>query len=461
MHIPGFQIQRPLGQGGMATVYLARQESFDREVALKVMAPELLRADPGYGERFLREARIVARIINPHIVTVYDVGVHQGLHYLAMEYIPGEDLWRSRSRLTLAQCLIVVQQIAEALQQAHSQGYVHRDIKPENILIHRHSGRAVLTDFGIARPAGSEDEWHTLGGAVGTPSFMSPEQALGQPLDHRSDLYSLGVVLFQLLTGHVPFRAESPMAISMKHALEPVPRLPAALRRFQPVIDTALAKHPDQRYPSGHQFAAAVAAIQATLTAAESETWRQLCAADDLSADRSEVTQVSGDAVASAQLPETAAVRLPVRQSRPLAQRFAPVMPAVRRMLHRVGVSVASWRAPLIAAMSRGLQRALGHSRLWWAQRHVAVPILALVAAIAVGAWLLFQEPWTVASAKQAYRAGELDKAEYEQVIQTLKAAHRQRLAALKQAYNDQQLSRDEYLAAVREAKRDYSGERD
>jgi serine/threonine protein kinase len=150
--IPGYRLQQTLGQGGMATVYLAVQESVDRQVALKVMAPELARQDNTYGERFLREARIVAKLVDPHIVTIYDVGISDGRHYLAMEYVPGRELRVARDSMTLARCLTAVKQIALAPHHAHHQGYIHRDIKPENILIHRQSGRAILTDFGIAKP---------------------------------------------------------------------------------------------------------------------------------------------------------------------------------------------------------------------------------------------------------------------------------------------------------------------
>ncbi|MFZ5843914.1 MAG: protein kinase domain-containing protein [Pseudomonadota bacterium] len=275
MWIPGYRIVRTLGEGGMATVYLAIQENFQREVALKIMSPLLARGDASYGERFLREARIVAQLNHPHIVAVYDVGVHDGQHYLAMEYVPGDDLKNRRFQLSLKQALTAVKQVALALEYAHKKGYVHRDIKPENVLLNEDSSRAVLTDFGIARPSGTEGGLTQTGTAIGTPSYMSPEQALGKPLDHRTDLYSLGVVLYYLLVGEVPFTADSAVAVGIKHAVEPVPRLPAALLSFQLIIDKAMAKAADKRFQSGAEFAEAMEALIAALTPEIEIAWRQ------------------------------------------------------------------------------------------------------------------------------------------------------------------------------------------
>src|SRR5690606_23075971 len=165
-----------LGEGGMATVYLAIQESFEREVALKVMSTSLLK-DPSFGERFLREARIVSRLVHPNIVTVYDLGVHEGNHYLSMEYVPGEDLKERRYELDMVQALGVVKDVARALDYAGRKGYVHRDVKPENIMLHAEDSRAVLMDFGIARATDVASGMTQTGTTMGTPHYMSPEQA--------------------------------------------------------------------------------------------------------------------------------------------------------------------------------------------------------------------------------------------------------------------------------------------
>ncbi|HTF85439.1 MAG TPA: protein kinase [Cellvibrio sp.] len=253
--IPGYKIVSTLGQGGMATVYLAIQTCFEREVALKVMSPHLC-TDASFGERFLREARIVSRLMHPNIVTVYDVGIHEGLYYLSMEYLPGHDLKHKRFELNLVESLKVVKDIARALDYAGRKGYVHRDVKPENIMLLEEDGRAVLMDFGIARPSDVASGMTQTGTAIGTPHYMSPEQAKGLSVDSRADLYSLGVVLFVLLTGRVPFDADSAVVVGIKHVSEAIPRLPDHLCMFQPIIDRVMAKNPDERYQTGSELIA-------------------------------------------------------------------------------------------------------------------------------------------------------------------------------------------------------------
>jgi serine/threonine protein kinase/tetratricopeptide (TPR) repeat protein len=273
MEIPGYTIIDTLGEGGMATVYLAIQQSFEREVALKVMSAQLSK-NPSFGERFVREARIVARLVHPNIVTVYDVGVHRGNHYLAMEYVPGEDLKQRRSDLSLEQSLTLVRDIARALDYAGSKGYVHRDVKPENIMLHADDGRAVLMDFGIARATDIGSGMTQTGTTMGTPHYMSPEQAKGVAVDPRCDLYSLGVVLFELLTGRVPYDGDSAVVVGIMHVSDAVPRLPEYLRVFQPIIDTVLAKKPEARYQTGCELIAALDALapEALLAAQQAMT---------------------------------------------------------------------------------------------------------------------------------------------------------------------------------------------
>ncbi len=237
----------------MATVYLANQERFDRDVALKVMAPALA-ADKNYGERFMREARIAARFSHPNIIAVYDVGVQGDYYYIAMEYHPGGDLKeRLKKNMTTRQAMSILRQIAAALDYAHNKGFIHRDVKPDNILF-RDDGSAVLTDFGIARTVSGNTQMTQLGMVVGTPKYMSPEQARGQELDSRSDLYSLGIVFYEMLLGYVPFDGNDSIAIGIKHVKEPVPRLPAQLSALQPLVDGLLAKTPEQRYATGREL---------------------------------------------------------------------------------------------------------------------------------------------------------------------------------------------------------------
>jgi serine/threonine protein kinase len=259
--IPGYRVERKLGQGGMATVYLAIQESFDREVALKIMSP-FLNSDPSFTTRFVREARIVAQIHHASIVPVMDVGEHQTHHYLSMEYLPGGDLKHriaeGKAGLSLAvnTCLA----ISAALDVAHRKGFVHRDIKPENILF-REDGTPVLTDFGIARAIDAGTSLTMAGMMVGTPNYMSPEQVKGQELDGRSDLYSLGIVFYETLTGNVPFRADSTMSLALKHLSDPLPPLPPEFALYQPFIDRLTAKEREDRFASGAEVQRALRLI--------------------------------------------------------------------------------------------------------------------------------------------------------------------------------------------------------
>lgn len=241
---------RTLGKGGMATVYLASQDVLERRVALKVMSRNLAE-DSAFGARFMREAKIVSQLVHPNIVTVHEVGQHEGRYFLSMEYIDGHDLRTVRKNLDLAGKLKVIEDIARALHYAGEKGYVHRDIKPENIMFREADGSAVLTDFGIAKAVENDLTMTQTGTAIGTPHYMSPEQAKGKDVDHRSDLYSLGVVFYLLLAGRVPFDADTAIAIGIKHLTEEVPRLPEKFASMQYIIDGLMAKNRNDRYQSG------------------------------------------------------------------------------------------------------------------------------------------------------------------------------------------------------------------
>ncbi|MCU7872505.1 MAG: protein kinase [Candidatus Thiodiazotropha sp. (ex Lucinoma borealis)] len=246
--IPGYTIIRKVGSGGSADVYLAVQQNLNRRVALKLVKG-ILTSDPKFGARFKREGRIIAQLNHPHIIPVYDIGEFNSQYFMAMEYLSGGDLRSQAEQLTLKDLLQVILQITQALQVAHDRGFIHRDIKPTNIL-YRNPKHAVLTDFGIARQAESLTHMTVTGAMLGTPAYMSPEQISGRTLDGRADIYSLGITLFELLTGYQPYRGESMMNVAMQHISADIPHLPKATSRLQNLVDQLLAKDPDDRITS-------------------------------------------------------------------------------------------------------------------------------------------------------------------------------------------------------------------
>ncbi len=254
--IPGYRIEREIGSGAMAKVYLAIHENLERQVALKVMSTDL-QGDKTFCDRFIKEARIMGRLVHPYIITVYDSGSYAHQYYLAMEYIPNGTTLKERIRngLPIQQALNFLKPIASALGFAHQQGFVHRDVKPANVLI-RPDGTPLLADFGIAKSFSADATQMTQAGwTVGTPNYMSPEQALGGQLDARSDLYSLGVMFYEMLTGSKPY--SSPI----EHIQSPLPQLPMPLRPYQPLIDRLMAKRPDDRFSSAEELIAAIDAL--------------------------------------------------------------------------------------------------------------------------------------------------------------------------------------------------------
>jgi predicted Ser/Thr protein kinase len=254
IQIPGYKLIGLLGQGGMAVVYLAIQESLERKVALKVMNASLA-SDPAFCERFLKEGKIVAKFSShPDIVAIYDIGYSGSYYYMAMEYIPGASLKeRIQQKRDLDQNRAIIRQVARALGYAHSLGFIHRDVKPANILF-REDGSAILTDFGIAKSLSSNTQLTKIGYTVGTPEYMSPEQVLGQSMDGRSDLYSLGVVIYEMLTGKKPFVGEDAFATAAMHLNSPVPMLPNQYAQYQLLIDRLMAKDPNDRLESADKL---------------------------------------------------------------------------------------------------------------------------------------------------------------------------------------------------------------
>lgn len=256
-----FEIIEEIGRGGMATVYRARQLSMmNRVVAIKVLPRHLLH-DPSFYERFEREVEVISHLEHPHIVPIYEYGQDEGVPYIVMRFLGGGSLEQQiRRRLPgLNDIERPLRQIAQALDYAHQQGIIHRDLKPGNIMLDE-SGNAYLSDFGIARVLGSNLTGSMI---VGTPAYMSPEQANGLPIDGRSDIYALGVVLFEMLTGSEPYQAETPMAILLKHINEPMPPI-SAYRSDVPmsveyVLAISTAKDPDQRYASASAMVEAFA----------------------------------------------------------------------------------------------------------------------------------------------------------------------------------------------------------
>jgi len=254
-----YSLERELGRGGMGIVYLAREVQLDRYVAIKVL-PQSLAIQPDVRERFLREARLAASLSHPHIVPIYRVGEARGFVFFAMGYVNGEtlgDRLRSRGPLPPTAATRLLREVAWALSYAHSHGIVHRDIKPDNILIETETGRALVSDFGIAQ--GLHEVSNDAGEVTGTARYMSPEQALGEPLDGRSDFYSLGVVGYLALSGRLPIDAPTLSAFLIKQQNEPAaplaplaPSAPAALVR---AIERCLSKHADDRFASGEELA--------------------------------------------------------------------------------------------------------------------------------------------------------------------------------------------------------------
>ncbi|MFL0801054.1 MAG: protein kinase [Agarilytica sp.] len=251
--IPGYTISKRLGRGGMATVHLAMQQPINRQVALKIMSNQL-GEDSVWAKRFIQEAQVIAQLTHPNVVPVYDVGTHGGKFYISMEYLAGGSLKDKMSHgIVIPEVLKIVAGVAAGLDYAGEKGFVHRDIKPDNIMF-RSDGSPVILDFGIVKQMDDAGGMTQTGVIVGTTSYMSPEQAQGRELDQRSDIYALGVMFFELLTGKPPYKGDTDVATLLMHVNDPIPNLPEKLAVFQPIINKALSKDPFHRYTRAREM---------------------------------------------------------------------------------------------------------------------------------------------------------------------------------------------------------------
>lgn len=254
-----YEILRPIARGGMAEVYLARDQLLDRPVALKVLFPELA-TDPAFVERFRREAQAAANLSHPNIISVYDWGEEDGAYFIVMEFVDGQPLsgiLRSEGPLLADRAAAIGASVAAALAFAHRNGVIHRDVKPGNILIDAHD-QVKIGDFGIARAASSKENLTQTGAVMGTATYFSPEQAQGLSVDPRSDVYALGVVLYEMVAGRPPFQGDNPVSVAYKHVREEAPQLrgvnPSVPAAFASIVEMAMAKAPAERYASAEDL---------------------------------------------------------------------------------------------------------------------------------------------------------------------------------------------------------------
>jgi serine/threonine-protein kinase len=353
-----YQVEGEIGRGGMSVVYRARDLRLNRSVAIKVLPPDLAH-DPAVRTRFAREAHTAAQLSHPHIAPIFDVGEREGIAYFVMGLVSGGSLaalLAREPRQPIGETRRLLSEIADALAFAHTRGVIHRDIKPDNILLDRDTGRAVVTDFGIARAMEAGTRLTNTGIAVGTPAYMSPEQATGErQVDGRSDIYSLGVLGYQMLTGRVPFRAGNTVALLMKHVHErprPIAELrPEAPRALCQAIERALMKEPDDRWPTA-------AALRDALR--------------------------SGDAAALAWRPESEPARHdpPNRGSRAVEER--PAAPAAAPQRGKAGVPMEPEHLAALTAEQKA------DLRLWHGRTHLLERVKALrgYALFTIGMWM-------------------------------------------------------------------------
>jgi len=263
IELSGYKLKKLLGHGAMSRVYLAYEKKLKRLVALKILR-QSLSDERSTTRRFIKEARIAARLHHSNIISIYDVGKQKDNIYISMEYLKeslADRLKKGSGNLKPKEALKIVKDITKALDYAHKKGFVHRDVKPDNIMF-RDDGAVVLVDFGIVKAMHSKTRLTKTGYAVGTPEYMSPEQISSPKIDHRADIYSLGIVLYELLVGKVPFSGHDMISLARKHLDDPVPQLPRKLSDFQPLLDKMLAKKPKNRVQSGEGVIRLIDALQ-------------------------------------------------------------------------------------------------------------------------------------------------------------------------------------------------------
>ncbi len=380
--IGGYQILEEIGQGGMATVYRAHQLSMDRNVAIKVLPPQFLHT--ASLDRFKQEANIVSRLEHRAIVPVHDYGEYEGIPYIVMRCMEGgsvDDLL-SKGPLTPEQTLRILDQIAPALDYAHREEVLHRDLKPSNILLDS-NGDAYITDFGIARILSENPKPLTTSGVVGTPSYMSPEQAQGHPLDGRSDVYALGVVVFEMLTGVRPFEGETPYSVAVKHVTEapPAPSSinPALSRAIDLVLYKALEKNRSQRFQTASELAEALRQAVEPSTGAVKMSETEPNLAEKLRAEGLDLRPPTPSPITSSNpVVEVSSSRLQV---------MSPYTPSLSR----------SYPVPLVRARRR--QRLRLPSWLSWLMVGLITGSVLLVLAVAGIYFLLNEAPPTSAPA--------------------------------------------------------------
>ncbi|MFC1850426.1 protein kinase [candidate division CSSED10-310 bacterium] len=257
-----YQIKKLVGRGGMGSVYRANDKELGVEVAMKFLKPELGR-DPIVLQRFKREIVLARKIVHHNVVRIHDLGEHRGTRYISMEYITGKSLKfkiRKFGAMSVEETVSIVKPICSALEAIHALDIIHRDLKPQNILIDE-QGIVKVVDFGIAH-GGDSTEITTSGGLIGTPAYMSPEQVSGDPVDRRSDLYSFGIIMFEMLSGKLPFYSDLPAALVMKHLTDEAPILadvlPQIPQKFSDIVAKLMEKNPDQRYNSVQELMAEI-----------------------------------------------------------------------------------------------------------------------------------------------------------------------------------------------------------